>query len=247
MPVKNGEVVLTFYGENDPEVVYKANQSGIAAGEKPGVASWIITHDHLTRIAYLNVWKNGYYNETDDGTGLGQPNGANPRPANIARFAEFYFIAAEAAVKGATVQGDMTAYNLINVIRARAGKWRIAANADKDQRDIQAGPKYLDVYEDHSAEMVAATPKDITIDYILDERFREFYGEGLRWWDLVRTQKWEEKASTYTIGGNDYGSAVEKHTREIKKSYYLRPIPQGQIDALQMNADKKAAYQNPGY
>ncbi len=247
MPVKNGEVVLTFYGENDPEVVYKANQSGIAAGEKPGVASWIITPDHLTRIAYLNVWKNGYYNETDDGTGLGQPNGANPRPANIARFAEFYFIAAEAAVKGATVQGDMTAYNLINVIRARAGKWRIAANADKDQRDIQAGPKYLDVYEDHSAEMVAATPKDITIDYILDERFREFYGEGLRWWDLVRTQKWEEKASTYTIGGNDYGSAVEKHTREIKKSYYLRPIPQGQIDALQMNADKKAAYQNPGY
>ena len=56
-------------------------------------------------------------------------------------------------MKGATVQGDMTAYNLINVIRARAGKWRIAANADKDQRDIQAGPKYLDVYEDHSAEM----------------------------------------------------------------------------------------------
>ena len=33
----------------------------------------------------------------------------------------------------------------------------------------------------------------------------------------------------------------------LLKSYYLRPIPQGQIDALQMNADKKAAYQNPGY
>jgi hypothetical protein len=69
---------------------------------------------------------------------------------------------------------------------------------------------------------------------------------------LVRTQKWEERASTYTIGGinnNDFDNNWKdmKHTRTIKKNYYLRPIPQGQIDAMLVSPEEKAAYQNPGY
>ena len=61
---------------------------------------------------------------TDSGTGLGQPNAASTRPYNIAKFSELYLIAAEAAVKGATTQAGKSARELINVIRARAGKWR---------------------------------------------------------------------------------------------------------------------------
>ena len=96
---------------------------------------------------------------TDNGTGLGQPNGAITRPWNIAKFSEFYLIAAEAAVKGAT--GTKSARELVNVLRARAGKWRWKNNGN-----------YLKV-EDNSAAMVAATPSVIDIDYILEERSRE--------------------------------------------------------------------------
>jgi len=64
---------------------------------------------------------------------------------------------------------------------------------------------------------------------------------------LVRTQKWEEIAGTYEIA--DAGTRTPKtFKRTINKDiHYLRPIPQGQIDRLDMSAEEKAAYQNPGY
>ena len=247
LSVRNGSAILTFLGENDEHVQYDATYtSNIGAGTLPGRADWIITPDHISRLAYLNVWKNGYYNETRDTTTLGTPNGACPRPVNIARFAELYLIAAEAAVAPAelglgttNVKSGYTARELVNVLRARAGKWTFHNGNNKE---------YV---ADFSEDLTEATPEIITVDYILDERFREFFGEGLRWWDLVRTQKWEERASTYTIGGNDNSKASNwenmKHTRTIKKSYYLRPIPQGQIDAMLVSPAEKAAYQNPGY
>jgi hypothetical protein len=37
------------------------------------------------------------------------------------------------------------------------------------------------------------------------------------------------------------------YKRTIPKEYYLRPIPQGQLDALDMTAEEKQAYQNPAY
>lgn len=242
--IKQGDIALKFTGENDANVKYNGNANPCAAGTVDGESAYIITPDHLSRRAYLNVWKNGYYNETTWGDGTaGMPNGANPRPANIARFAELYFIAAEAAVKGASTTSGYSAYDCIAKIRERAGKWRLAAFANKDMDAKVDAP----LYADHSADMVAATPKNITIDYILDERFREFFGEGLRWWDLVRTQTWQERAKTYSIAGNEFGDAVKSYTRTIPSHYYLRPIPQGQIDALQMSAEEKAAFQNPGY
>jgi hypothetical protein len=96
--------------------------------------------------------------------------------------------------------------------------------------------------------MIAATPATITIDYILQERLREYFGEDYRWFDLVRTQKWATVAATYQICGtvwSDHTPVV--YTRDIKLNYFLRPIPQGQIDGPEMTAEEKAAYQNPGY
>ena len=96
--------------------------------------------------------------------------------------------------------------------------------------------------------MLAATPDVITIDYILDERSREFWGEGYRWFDLVRTQKWAERASTYRIAGSGYTDKdLQTFTRDIPAGYYIRPIPQGQLDGLIMSKEEKAAYQNPAY
>lgn len=96
--------------------------------------------------------------------------------------------------------------------------------------------------------MTAATPTTITIEYILEERSREFFGEGYRWHDLVRTQTWSEIAASYEICGTAVGNhTAVKVTRDIKPYLYLRPIPQGQLDAMNMSEAEIKAYQNPGY
>lgn len=241
MPVKSGEPIFTFLDEENPNVVYPsgAGSSSIGGGTLPGRADWVINPSGISRIFYPGLWKLGPY-RTDNAGGLGQPNGGSTRPWNIAKFSELYLIAAEAAVKGAT--GSMSARDLVNVLRARAGKWRYSNNGqwsmDGDGTKIA----------DNSAAMTAATPANIDIDYILAERSREYYGEGYRWYDLVRTQKWIEYASSYTICGSAVGDHTQvEYKRNIQPFHYLRPIPQGQLDAMTMSDAEKAAYQNPGY
>lgn len=236
LEVRNGEPVLTFL-EEEPAVAVTypsgGGPSNVGAGTLPGRADWVIAPSGISRIAYPGLWKMGTY-RTDNGDGLGQPNGALTRPWNIAKFSEFYLIAAEAAVKGAT--GSMSARELVNVVRARAGKWRWKNNGNYEK------------IEDRGAAMIAATPASIDINYILEERSREYFGEGYRWYDLVRTQKWGELAGSYTICGNAKGDHTPvEYQRDIELYHYLRPIPQGQIDGLIMSEEEKAAYQNPHY
>ncbi|HUH18436.1 RagB/SusD family nutrient uptake outer membrane protein [Albibacterium sp.] len=238
MQVRPGEPILTFLDEEPAAAIDYSNskyKSNIGAGVLPGRADFVVSPDGISRIVYPGLWKLGPY-RTDNGTGLGQPNAASTRPFSIAKFSELYFIAAEAAVKGAAVKGGKSARDLINVIRARAGKWRWDNNGNVAK------------IEDNSAAMTALTPANITIDYILAERSREYYGEGYRWFDLVRTQKWNDLASTYKIAGTAKGdhNAVTVN-RTILPHHYLRPIPQGQIESMLLTPDEKEKYQNPGY
>jgi starch-binding outer membrane protein, SusD/RagB family len=226
---------LTFLNQDDPSIVYTATTANIGAGVLPGRADYVIGPSAISRIVYPGIWKQGTY-RTDNGTGLGQPKAGNTRPFNIAKFSGLYFVAAEAAVKGANTVAGKSARELINVIRARAGKWRWDNNGK------------IAKIEDHSADMIAATPASITIDYILTELSREYFGECYRWYDLVRTQKWTELAGTYQICGDTYASRTPSTvSRTILPYNYLRPIPQGQLDGMEMTAEEKAAYQNPGY
>lgn len=239
LPVYPGDAILTFLNEDNPSIAYpgtgKAGISNIGAGVLPGRADYVIDPSGISRLAYPGLWKLGPY-RTDNGTGLGQPNAGSTRPYPIAKFSELYFIAAEAAVKGATTQTGKTAKDLINVIRARAGKWRFDNNGNVAK------------VADNSAVMIAATPETIDINYILAERSREYYGEGYRWFDLVRTQTWATLAGSYQICGTANGDhTAVTVTRTIPNNFYLRPIPQGQIDGMDMEANLKTAYQNPGY
>lgn len=238
LPIHPKEAVLTFLNdEPGTPITYPsgAGQSNIGAGTLPGRPDWVISPEGISRVVYPGLWKLGTY-RTDNAGGLGQPNAASTRPFNIAYFSEFYFIAAEAAVKGAAPTAGRTARDLINVIRARAGMWTWDNNGNVAK------------VEDHSADMTAATPANIDIDYILAERSREYYAEGVRWYDLVRTQKWADLASSYRICSAAKGDHTpQTFTRTIQPYLYLRPIPQGQIDALDMTAEEKQAYQNPGY
>ena len=243
MPIKEGSPVLTFLNDDVPGIDYSnaTYKSSVGAGILPGRADFVISPSAYNRIVYPGLWKLGPY-RTDNNGGLGNPNAGSTRPYTGVKFSELYFIAAEAAVKGAATQAGYDARSLINVIRARAGKWKYS-NANRTA-----------FVADNSAAMVAATPATITIGYILAERSREYYGEGYRFYDLVRTQRFgmdnQEgyNYATYTIGGIAYGNHTPiTNTRTITPQLYLQPIPQGQIDAMATTDAAKKAYQNPGY
>ena len=161
-------------------------------------------------------------------------NDASTRPFPIAKLSETYLIAAEAAVKGASTEASYTARDLVNVLRARAGKWKWSNSGNIAKTD------------DYSADMVNATPDPITIDYILKERSRELYAENLRWYDLTRTGKLKEYAEKYTICEANTSEGKE-YTRPIEDKHYLRPVPASQFDNMDNTDEEKKAYQNPGY
>ncbi len=244
LPIVPGDSVLSFleYESQAVGLVYPTGASfpgktsnNVGAGQMPGRADFVVAPSGISRLLFPGLWKMGTY-RTDNAGGLGQPNAPLTRPFKIAKFSELYFIAAEAAVKGATTVAGKTARDLVNVIRARAGKWKFSNKYNKA------------FVVDNSAAVTAATPATIDINYILAERSREYFGEGLRWFDLVRTQKWNELAGTYQICGPNAGDHTPLTvTRTIQPFHYLRPIPQGQLDGMEATPDEKAAYQNPNY
>ena len=232
--IKPGESYFSWVPESeDSKINYTGADGKLGFGEMEGHDDFVVAVNHISRKKYPINWKLGIH-RTDNAGGLGSKvNGGSPRPWNVAKFSEFYLIAAEAAVK---LGKNSDAYELVNVLRARAGKQTYCVNA---RAPFEA---------DHSAEMIAATPATITIDFILDERSREFWGEGYRWFDLVRTQKWAERASVYHIAGVGYTDKdLQEVHRDIPAGYYIRPIPQGQLEGMEMDEAEKTAYQNPAY
>ena len=239
MTIPKGGRVLSFIPEVLDDIRYPDKQSNtdganVGAGTVPGRADYVFDLNGISRIAYPGLWKLGCYRtDYDQANGLGSPNAASTRPFNILKFSDFYLTAAEAAFK---LGNNAKARENLLVLRKRAGVWTW-------KNSLRAEYK-----ADFSEELAEATPATITLDYILDERMREFYGEGFRWFDLVRTQTWKERAGTYTISGSNWGAhSPQKYTRTIEDYMYLRPIPQGQLNGMDMSDAEKAAYQNPGY
>ncbi|QMU27080.1 RagB/SusD family nutrient uptake outer membrane protein [Adhaeribacter radiodurans] len=128
------------------------------------------------------------------------------RDAFVFRLAEMYLIAAEASLK---LNNTGEAANFVNAIRERAA----LPGKVEDMR---------------------VTAADINLDFILEERAREFAGEQLRWFDLKRTGKLVERVKMYNPDA----------APNIQEYHNLRPIPQIEIDVLQ---NKSEFTQNPGY
>lgn len=142
------------------------------------------------------------------------------------RSAEAYLIAAEAIVKGATggQLGGADAY--YNAVLDRAVGVGVDPMCAKYPEDLS------------SMEMVSyrATPGNLTIDMILDERARELMGEFCRWFDLKRTGKLIER----TTKMNPWTAKTDKS--DLDTHHLVRPIPQHEIDR-----SSPAISQNPDY
>ena len=236
MQINPGDPTLTFITDYDaPAGSEYTTENTVGGFEAPGRSDYVVPLSAISRRKYPALWKIAMY-RTDNGNGLGSPNGSITRPYPVMKFSELYFIGAEAAVKGATPQSGYSARELINVIRGRAGKWSFNRVTNSE---------YV---ADFSQQMKDATPQTITIDFLVDELSREYFGEGRRWYDLVRTQTWRERAETFHIAGpstEDY--TPEEFHRDIPDGYYLRPIPQAQLDGMEMTDDERNQYQNPAY
>jgi hypothetical protein len=129
----------------------------------------------------------------------------------VIRLAEMYLIAAEAEIN---LGNAASAATYVNVIRTRA-----AIKAPVDQTaDMQV------------------TAAQMTLDFILQERAREFAGEHSRWFDVKRIKN-QNNFATFIKATNPDIVAVQDFHR-------LRPVPQEEISAL-LNADEFG--QNPGY
>lgn len=81
------------------------------------------------------------------------------------------------------------------------------------------------------------TKANITLPQLMDERRKEFAGEGLRWHDLVRSGLVETKMSAW-IASED----VQHQIQPFQKNFIIYPIPQSELDV------KTGLYkQNDGY
>ncbi len=121
----------------------------------------------------------------------------------VFRLAETHLLAAEAYLQSGNAA---KAAEHLNVVRRRAAWPGMEA-----QMEVSAG--------------------DVTLDFILDERTRELYGEYKRWLDLKRTGKLMERVRAH----NPEATGLAAH-------HLLRPIPTNQI------LRTSGGYgQNPGY
>lgn len=142
-------------------------------------------------------------------------NDPSTRPCVLYRFSDVYLTAAEAYFK----MGDLVkAAEMINVVRKRAAYRKTNTTAQNTA----------------AANAMTITASDVTLDFILDERSREFFGEWQRWQDLVRTRSLVRRVKLWNPEAGQY----------IQDYHALRPIPQSQIDRV---TEGPKFPQNTGY
>ncbi len=137
-------------------------------------------------------------------TGNGMVNSS--KDVFVIRLAEMYLISAEASIQLGNLSDAANTVNILRTKRAIPGK----------EVDMQV------------------SAADMNIDFILDERAREFAGEYLRWFDLKRTGKLIERVQKYNPDIAD----------KISSTHLLKPIPLAHILSITNPNDFP---QNPGY
>lgn len=111
-----------------------------------------------------------------------------------------------------------------------------AAEAAVKQNDITNARKYLaPIYARTGNSLDEIADGDINLDLVLEQRRIEFWGEGQRFFDLMRNNK--------KVIRTDYLEDVPKEAREFDWSYYkiVLPVPNAEMEY------NENMVQNPGY
>jgi hypothetical protein len=186
--------------------------------EVEGAPQFVGTRPFKGLVVPPSLWDNGIFpalKKFMDPSRGANFNDPSTRPCVLYRFSDVYMTGAEAYLKA----GDATrAAALLNTVRQRAAY------------------KKTNTAAQNAAAVTALTiqPSDVTVDFILDERSREFFGEWQRWHDLVRTRSLVRRVKAWNPEAAPY----------VQDFNMLRPIPQSQIDRV---VDGPKFPQNPGY
>ncbi|WP_345954906.1 RagB/SusD family nutrient uptake outer membrane protein [Mucilaginibacter sp. PAMB04168] len=188
--------------------------------EVTGAPQFIGTRPFKGIVIPPSLWNANYFPSVrkfmDPSRAPANFNDPSSRPVVIYRFADVYMTAAEAAFK---LNNLGNAAAMLNVIRQRAA-FRKTNTATENAAAVTA---------------MTITAANVTLDFILDERTREFYAETQRWLDLVRTKSLVRRVQAWNPEAAPY----------IKDFHVLRPIPQStQIDRVVEGAKMP---QNAGY
>jgi starch-binding outer membrane protein, SusD/RagB family len=186
--------------------------------EVEGAPQFVGTRPFKGIVVPPSLWNNAIYPSVKkfmDPSRGANFNDPSTRPVVLYRFSDVYMTGAEAYFKA----GDnVKAAELINVVRQRSA-FRKTNTAAQNTAAV-------------TAMTIAAA--DVNLDFILDERSREFYGEWQRWHDLVRTRSLVRRVIAWNPEAAPY----------IKDFHMLRPIPQSQIDRV---VEGPKFPQNQGY
>jgi hypothetical protein len=114
----------------------------------------------------------------------------------------------------------------------------IAAEAALPTDALKAAT-YLNAIRKRAPNLVPATAATVTVDMILDERSKELFGEGQRFFDMMRLNR------SITFNDEVLGLSVATRPKTIDRTFYktLLPVSQAEINA---NPGIKAQ-QNPQY
>ncbi len=186
--------------------------------EVVGAPQFVGTRPFKGIVVPPSLWNNGIFPalkkfmDTSRGANFNDPS---TRPVVLYRFSDVYLTGAEAYLKA----GDAAkAAEMLNVVRQRAAFRKTNTAAQNTA----------------AAAAMTITAADVTVDFILDERSREFFGEWQRWHDLVRTRSLVRRVKAWNPEAAPY----------IKDFHMLRPIPQSQIDRV---VEGPTFPQNTGY
>jgi SusD family. len=141
---------------------------------------------------------------------------------------------------GTSMTGDGKASSTaVNIKLIRLSEIYLIAAECALQTDKQAAADYLNAIRKRSPNLAPATASTVSLQMILDEKSKEFFGEGLRFFDLIRTNQ--------TITFDDETPGIDPIHREktIDRTFFktILPISQDDINTNPGLADQ----QNPGY
>jgi hypothetical protein len=147
-------------------------------------------------------------------------------------------------VGGSAMTGDKASRSAVNVKVIRLSEMYLVA-AEAALRlptpDRVKAADYLNQIRKRAPGLALADETTVTLDMIIDEKSKEFFAEGLRYFDMIRLNR--------TIEFNDEfispAVVITHRTKTIDRTFFktILPISQNELDANPAIASQ----QNPGY